>query len=171
MINTIEGNLLELQKGILVHGCNCHGVMGSGIAKLIRDKWPDVYRVYRREYLDNRLWLGDVISVANPRWRNLPTAGRHVKYIAPSVPEDVIIVNAMTQFDFGREPGQAYVDYEAISACFSRVRMLALTTGLDVHFPLIGCGLAQGKWDEVSARIEAALGPEISANLWVLPST
>ena len=36
----IEGNLLEAPERIIVHQTNCMGVMGSGIAKQIKAKYP-----------------------------------------------------------------------------------------------------------------------------------
>ncbi len=35
----INGNLLEVKKGIIAHQCNCKGVMGAGIALQIKKKW------------------------------------------------------------------------------------------------------------------------------------
>ena len=35
------GNILDA-KGIIMHGCNAQGVMGSGLAKDIRERWPAV---------------------------------------------------------------------------------------------------------------------------------
>ena len=162
------GSILELQEGILVHGCNCHGVMGGGIAKLIRDKWSGVYTTYREYHSNVGLRLGDVVNVSHFKLRaHYKTAARHVHGVHDGLPERLIIVNAMTQDDFGHDPSKVYVDYDAIEAAFSRVAILARDTGLPVHFPLIGCGLAQGKWEEVEARIERAL-PDADKTLWVL---
>jgi O-acetyl-ADP-ribose deacetylase (regulator of RNase III) len=172
MITTHEGDLLTLEKGILVHGCNCLGAMGSGIAGLIRKKWPVIFSEY--EYYDNHvgLHLGDVLTVGGNftgyplvKLRNLNVPGAH------GLPNELIIANAMTQFNTAGSADDVVVDYDAISACFARIKILARDTGLPVHFPLIGCGLANGKWEEVAPRIEAALGPDIEKHLWVLPST
>ncbi len=165
-IQTKQGDLLDISSGILVHGCNCHGVMGSGVAGALRAKWSDAFAAYRKRYDQSGLQLGDVVFVANPAWSVTPAA-RHLHAFSAQLPRDVIVANAMTQFDFGREPGKVYVDYDAISAAFVRIRMLARDTGLDVHFPLIGCGLAQGKWEDVAPRIERALGPAIGKTLWM----
>ena len=40
------GNLLDAQTDVIAHQVNCQGVMGSGVAKQIRDKWPRVYDSY-----------------------------------------------------------------------------------------------------------------------------
>jgi O-acetyl-ADP-ribose deacetylase (regulator of RNase III) len=167
MIQTKQGNVLDVPTGIIVHGCNCHGVMGGGIAKSIKDKWPDVFHAYRARY---ETWglglrLGDVVAVAGQsNWS--PEQSRLIDAASGQLPDKLIVVNAMTQFDFGRDPDVVYVNYRAVFRAFARVRILAKSTGLPVHFPLIGCGLANGNWDKVGPAIEAALGPDVEATLW-----
>lgn len=163
----MQGNVLKVSRGIIVHGCNCHGVMGGGIAKSVKDIWPDVYHAYRavHEARGIGLRLGDVVTVAGQaHWDQ--GQSRLIDAESGQLPDEVVVVNAMTQFDYGRDPDIVYVDYDAVFAAFARVRMLAKATGLPVHFPLIGCGLANGKWDKVGPAIEAALGPEVEAILW-----
>jgi O-acetyl-ADP-ribose deacetylase (regulator of RNase III) len=150
MIKTNTGDMLAVQKGILVHGCNCMAVMGSGIAKSIRSKWPQVYMDYIRRDANEELQLGSVVFT--------------------NIAQDLIVASALTQFDCGNDPERVYVDYDAITATFAQIKILAKETHLAVHFPLIGCGLANGKWEEVAPKIEAALGPDIEANLWLLPT-
>ena len=177
MIEVVEGDILGLQRGILVHGCNCHGVMGGGIAKLIRNKWPSVYLAYKYRYEDSGLFLGDTISVSQDSLGEVDSSDelraatrKHIQSFTLELPSKLVVVNAMTQYDFGRDPEVVYVDYDALEAAFGRVRLLARDLKLPVHFPMIGCGLANGKWEEVSARIERALGPEVEKTLWVLPA-
>lgn len=45
-----NGNLLDAQTDVIAHQVNCQGVMGSGVAKQIREKWANVYTAYRAEY-------------------------------------------------------------------------------------------------------------------------
>lgn len=45
-----NGNLLDAQTDVIAHQVNCQGVMGSGIAKQIREKWANVYTAYKAEY-------------------------------------------------------------------------------------------------------------------------
>lgn len=45
-----KGNLLDAQTDVIAHQVNCQGVMGSGVAKQIREKWANVYTAYRTEY-------------------------------------------------------------------------------------------------------------------------
>ena len=43
MTTLINGNLLDVQQGIIVHQVNCRKVAGAGLAKQIREKWPEWY--------------------------------------------------------------------------------------------------------------------------------
>lgn len=164
-----EGDLLSVDRGIIVHGCNCQGVMGSGIAKAIREKWPVVYDAYESHYYncDDTLYLGDIVTVAsydcNDDWYP------YINNYTTDLPAELIVVNAMTQFDYGRDKNVVYVDYDAITAAFARVKILARETKLPVHFPRIGAGLANGDWDEIRTRIINTLGHDIEKHLWVLP--
>lgn len=169
MIETIQGNILSLKEGILVQGCNCQGVMGSGIARSIRDQWNDAYRAYRQHYEKVGLKLGDIVTVAGRSWETDPSVTRHINLSSNQLPEKLILVNAMTQDFYGRDPDVVYVDYDGLAAAFARIRIIARDSKLPVHFPLIGCGLANGKWTEVAERIDQMLGAEIKKTLWVLP--
>lgn len=40
------GNLLDAQTDVIAHQVNCQGVMGSGVAKQIKEKWPEVFEKY-----------------------------------------------------------------------------------------------------------------------------
>jgi hypothetical protein len=46
MLKQIEGDLLAQPRGLLAHQVNLAGVMGHGLARQIRDKWPQVYAAY-----------------------------------------------------------------------------------------------------------------------------
>ena len=42
-------SLLDLSPNIVIcHQVNCQGVMGAGIAKQIRARWPEVYEDYKK---------------------------------------------------------------------------------------------------------------------------
>lgn len=169
-MKTREGNVLDLRYGILVHGCNCLGVMGAGVALAIRNKWPGVFDAYQDAHKSCGLRLGDVVTVASTRVSLPPEVSRHVHGLSQELPADLIVVNAMTQENIATKPGQVRVDYDAIEAAFKRVYLLARDSGLPVHFPAIGSGLAGGHWPEVAKRIETALGPTIAKTLWALPT-
>lgn len=146
------GNMLDVDRGFMVHGCNCLGKMGAGIALAIRNKWPKVYEAYCQNF-DNHperkaaWYLGRIQTI----W----------------VDGDLAVVNAFTQENIGTHKRQ--VDYDAVYQCFENVNALALVDNLPVHFPLIGCGYAGGDWNIISAIIQDTLDPSLERTLWVLP--
>jgi O-acetyl-ADP-ribose deacetylase (regulator of RNase III) len=160
-IQHITGNLVE-QHGILVHGCNCRGVMGAGVAAVLRARWPAIYDAYREKFLREGLMPGEGIVVASVADKHRWPIDAEVHTWSQQLPSTTMVVNLMTQKDYGRDPSRVYVDYEAVSRGFENVvKPLAQKTGLPVYFPKIGCGLANGDWQEVSKRIEEAMPPEI----------
>lgn len=170
MIEQVKGDLLSLSEGILVHGCNTLGVMGAGFARQLRDRYPDAYRGYRQTFARDGLVLGQLVLVGGmPRGLLEPPLGESlVEYRSIQIPERLIIANGMTQDRLAKYPGEVVVSYPAIEEVFLKVRILAAATGLDVHFPMIGCGLAGGDWEKVSRLIEQGLGSNVRAHLWVL---
>ena len=47
MIHYIHDDITKSQCDIICHQVNCQGVMNSGVAKAIREKWPEVYESYK----------------------------------------------------------------------------------------------------------------------------
>lgn len=124
MITIHKGDLLSVDKGFIVHGCNAQGVMRSGVAKQIREKYPKVYKKYIQEHARKPLKVGDIIPV--------------------QVTDDLVIINAITQKYYGREENHRYVSYDGLDLAFQRINSY-IGKG-ELHFPLIGAGLAQGNW-------------------------
>lgn len=141
------GSILDASHGIIVHGCNAQGVMNSGLAKAIREKFPTVYEEYHREYLANGLKTGQLILV--------------------EVGEELLVANAITQEFFGRGP--RYVSYEAIQKVFSTLAKLASDGDLVIHYPMIGAGLGGGDWSVISEIIDNAFAqyPKAKRILWL----
>lgn len=46
MITIKEGNLFDAPRGLICHQVNCKGVMGRGVAKTFKEKYPDVFKQY-----------------------------------------------------------------------------------------------------------------------------
>lgn len=146
------GDLLAGPERFIAHGCNARGVMGSGIAKQIRDEFPEVYERYRQWWLDETKGVeGRTLSLGLTQVINCG---------------DKVVINCITQRDYGRVPGRLYADYGAIRRSLQYIEALAVDSkppggtqdrlGLieEVGFPLIGAGLANGSWKTISGIIE-----------------
>lgn len=133
IITYIIGDLLESSYRLILHGCNAQGVMGSGVAKHIRKKFPQAFEEYYAAYEKEMLWLGDVIFA---------DCGSK------------IIANGITQQYYGRS-GECFVSYEAINNVMEDTHNYALEHGIEhVAMPLIGSKLGGGSWKKISSIIE-----------------
>jgi len=130
-IEYIKGDLLQTEVRHLIHGCNARGAMGSGVAKAIRDKYPQAYQDYSDTYDNYGLDLGSIVV---------------------SVQDDgKVIHNAITQKDYGRDPSRVYVSYWAIAEVFRKINQWGIK---EIAMPKIGSGLANGDWNVIEAIIE-----------------
>ena len=46
MIKEVIGDILETECKVIAHQVNCVGVMGSGVARCIKNKWPEIFTGY-----------------------------------------------------------------------------------------------------------------------------
>ena len=54
MINIVKGNILNATEDIICQQVNCKGVMGAGLAKQIKEKYPEVFESYSEFYKINK---------------------------------------------------------------------------------------------------------------------
>lgn len=149
-MKTKYGNALEVTDGIVVHGCNAQGQMNSGIAGEIHQRFPSVYEDYHNQYNNGPLVLGDVI-LSPPNFNEKRTFW---------------VANGITQEFYGRDPNIQYADYFAIRQVFRSVYEHAKKMNMEVHFPKIGAGLANGSWDVIEQIIIQEL-KDVPYTLWI----
>lgn len=130
------GNLVTGNYDIFCHQVNCMGVMGAGIARQIRFRYPEVYSSYIEKCKNDSNLLGKIQCIATSDKRTC--------------------VNFFSQMGYGI--GRVYTDYEAFRLCLSHLK-----TYLDTYVPQdkivafpygIGCGLAGGSWTVISKLLE-----------------
>ena len=137
-----QGDLLSLaERGkfdIIVHGCNCQNTMGSGIAKQIKDKYPEAFQADYEYDLD----------LHNYRYSKL---GNYSKTKVYSPNNSFIIINAYTQFHY-MPRGIDHFEYASFAVILQK---LAHYYGnYDFGFPYIGMGLAGGDSDRIFSILE-----------------
>ena len=132
-IKYVKGDVTAAEETIIAHGCNAQGVMGSGVAAIIRKKYPQVFPTYKAAHNSFGLHLGTVLFVES---------------------EGKVIANAITQQLYGTD--KRHADYEAIANAMAKLNAGAVKRSKDaVAMPLIGAGLAGGDWNVISAIIES----------------
>jgi len=109
--------------------------MGSGIAAQIKREFLAAYTVDLTTKKGDRSKLGTCTFAKT---------------------EDVIIVNAYTQYDYGR--GGRRADYDAIRSCFKWIK--SEFSGLRIGIPFIGAGLAGGDWNIIKEIIDEEMVDE-----------
>ena len=135
MITHKFGNLLDVTEGVIIHGCNAQGVMGSGVALAIKTKYPTAYQAYKAFEKAHGLHLASLSSAR--------------------VANRLYVANLVTQEYYGRDSSVKYVSYGAILLGFEKLHG---SHPLDTvfHFPTIGAGLGNGNWVTISTLIELA---------------
>lgn len=123
-------DITTVTNGILAHGVNCLGVMGSGVAGAIRSKWPKVFQEYS-EYWNafdnpNEEMLG-IVQVVD-------------------INDELKVANCFTQVKCGND-GKRYANLDAVQEALEGVFAYADTYDLQIFLPRIGCGLGGLKWD------------------------
>lgn len=150
MIHYVKGNLLDSDCDYICHQVNCQGVMNSGVARQIRERWPEVYEGYKR-FCDRATDNAD------------PLLGR--VFIARPV-DGKRVVNMFSQYDYGYDGGR-YTSYNAFANCLSVIKE-HISIDKTIGFPKnIGCGLGGGDWNIISSLIEEVLGEEYEVYIYV----
>ena len=135
----IEGDLITMFKNeeldVIVHGANCHNVMGAGIARQISLEFPNILDVDKKYIIP----VSDVRRLGN--------------YSSLTVLRDKRpgwIVNAYTQYNTGKN-----LDYNALELVLKKLNFAFRPER--VGLPLIGCGIAGGNWSIVKKVIQRQL--------------
>ena len=132
-IRYVKDDIFNFPGRFIAHGCNARGVMGSGVAKLIREKYPYAYKEYRSSFETKGLSLGEVQIVKC---------------------RDRTIINMILQENYGRDH-KRYVSYDAVANAM--VTIEEVLYGEEIAMPMIGSGLGGGKWSVIESIIKSEL--------------
>jgi O-acetyl-ADP-ribose deacetylase (regulator of RNase III) len=133
MITVVEGNLLEAREDVICHQVNCQGVMGKGIAKQIKDKYPEVFKEYK--------YILDIYG----------SQVGHCQLVACNDGKNV--ANLFGQDGYGRD--RKYTEYGYLKRALQELRNMVIKHNLTVAFPYkLGCANAGGDWDIVYKMID-----------------
>lgn len=139
----IKGNLLD-HDGPIAHGVNCQGKMRSGVAKDIREKYPQHYR----DYIDH-------LSSIDQKYL---FGGGEVVFTRLEDKEVPTVLGIFSQSNYGYDGGR-YVNYSFVSSGFSLIDYSAYEGGWDnfvLGIPKIGAGLGGGDWNIIEQIINDA---------------
>lgn len=164
----VDGNLIKLalqgEFDVIAHGCNCHCVMGAGIAPQMAHHFLcDHYGMESSLHKGNFNKLGNIdygcyhlspdknriilytSGKSNYKWEH---QGYTLHYA----------VNCYTQFGFGSnhtDGSPIPLNYAALELCLMKINNKF--RGKTIGLPQIGCGLAGGDWNIVRDMIKKCL--------------
>ena len=142
MLKHAKGNIIDMAEqglfDVVVHGCNCQNVMGSGIAKQLRDRYPGVYKA---DELATKQWKNPVAKLGN------------FSSYAAYVKNPFLIINAYTQVHY-LPRGVDHFEYESFYLILRKLETLTLDGGVRFGLPYIGMGLAGGDKNRIIPMIE-----------------
>lgn len=145
MIRYVNGDLFKSKADALVNPVNSVGVMGAGLAKKFKEKYPDMFDKYRELCKQGKFYGGYI----------------HIYQIRG---EKRFIVNFAT-----KEHWKDKSKIEYIIAGLATLHDILRYTPIPIKsiaIPALGCGYGGLKWDEVKEAIEDYLS-DVSCNVEV----
>ena len=152
----VKGDLLKADHlDYICHQVNCQGRMGSGIAKAIREKWPEAYNEYRawhHEWEQRADEMGGSFEFYGPTGDELMLGN----ILFHPVSETQNIIHLAAQQYYGYD-GKRYTSYDAFWSCLGYI-LEFIPEGSQIGFPAhIGCGLGGANWEVIETMIETML--------------
>lgn len=146
MIRYETGDLLDADLPAIAHGCNTQGVMGSGIARTIRARFPVMFDIYKTLCDEGYFYLGGLFPYTHD--------------------DDYKIFNLGTQI----LPGPN-ADLIAIAVSVRRMLWLSADDGTEqIGIPRIGAGIGGLDWGDVEHALQiAAHGSAVDLIVYTLP--
>lgn len=144
MVEEIISDIFLAPINILIHQCNCQCTMASGIAAIIKEKFPDAYQIDRRTKKGDKTKLGSYTSV---------------RIVSAENPNLKWILNLYSQFDFGRTT--KHTDYDALHHGLMTLKIRLESGYREEERPVvgiphrIGSDSAGGDWRVVRAIIDS----------------
>jgi O-acetyl-ADP-ribose deacetylase (regulator of RNase III) len=152
MIHEVKGNLLTSGCDFICHQVNCQGKMNSGIARSIRETWPQVYEEY-------------AFKCNGPKDKNDPLLGS-VQFVETP---DCTVINMFSQENYGYD-GKRYTSYDAFWECLQRIKFILGPKSTEkIGFPKnIGCCRGGADWNVIKTMIEQVLGQDYHVYIYEL---
>lgn len=143
MIRYVSGNLLHSDADILVNPVNCEGVMGAGLAKAFKERYPRLFHQYAIDCESGLYKPGRVV------WYNTEDSEYGIRVVA-CLP---------TKTTWRAKSKIEYVDH-GVRTLFGQILLHNTRTPRPVSaaLPMLGCGLGGLLWPQVHDVIVAAYG-------------
>lgn len=140
----MHGNILspvtDGTQTIVCHQVNCMGVIDTELAKQIKDRFPEVFKIYKAR-----------CSI----WHKNPQANLgHVQFCDTPDGNGYIVANIFGQLSYGTDKKQT--DYDALRVGLKRVPEAFQNSTIRIPYGM-SCDLGSGDWDIVLNIIQEEL--------------
>ena len=134
----VKGDLRASDADVIAHSANCFCTFGAGIARAIKQKYPEAYAV------DCATRSGDRDKLGHFSKAELP---------------GITVYNLYSQYHYDSTTRQ--VHYEALYQSLRRMKQDLQTTDYQkLAIPFLSSGLAGGDWNIVKAMVESVFKTE-----------
>ncbi len=144
---TIEfktGNILNAETQFICHQVNYQGKMSAGLAKQIKDKWPEIFESY-------------LLFIKNNSWEVISETGSYDKCLTQD--KSKVVLSIFGQKYYGRD--KDYTIYDILEKSFKRIkndiRVFNHVQNKDFSLGIpykFGSGLSGGDWNIVYKIIQ-----------------
>lgn len=153
MIEYLKKDITTVEVGVIAHGVNCQGVMGSGVAGALRRKYPQIFTRYKNIcdlYTKTPDWMLGMIDLVD-------IGGDEAM---------LIVANCFTQENYGRD-GKRYASADAVKKSINSAVQVAIAAGVPFYMPKIGCGLGGLSWETEVEPIIQEISDKHSVTIYV----
>lgn len=142
MLHFVDGDMFSYQVDAMINTVNCIGVMGAGIAKQFKKKYPKMFLEYQELCSEQRIQPGILHTYQT---------------------EGLLIINLPTKTHPRLPSKYEYVEQGLLSLKDFLIKHPELRS---ITLPALGCGLGGLRWERVSAMITEYLG-ELPIDIYV----
>ena len=138
-----KSDITKSKAQIICHQVNCQGVMNSGVAKAIKDKWIMVYYMYKQLCNDGKGVPGTCQVI-------------HIDSLTRNTHCDQYVANIFGQNKYGYD-GKRYTNYEAVYSALEDLKKFIKIHKVvtEIAFPYkFGCDRGGGNWNIIFTMIE-----------------
>lgn len=141
------GDIFTTNLPAIGHGVNLHGVMGSGIAVLVRRNFPEIFQPYATHCRNKTLTTGKMLPVKTE--------------------SGIWVFNLASQDKPGANARLEWLE-QSVEASFGFAELHNIE---GFALPRIGAGVGGLKWADALAVLEkvAAKHPTVKLEIWSLP--
>ena len=169
MINVIDGNIFDSKANFIVHQVNCMGIMGSGVALQVAERFPHVEAEYLRylryckknnidvlgtvQYVPSEVWALPLVDTM--RNNNVNAYDTNYQYIVNLFGQDAIGEGLQT-------------DLKAVKRALMDIRDKARNIGATVAIPWkMSSNRGGANWENIYAIIKKTFGnSDVDVEIW-----